>query len=218
MHDADPEHRAVVPEAAEVEVRMLVLPGGVLVRMIVEQADAVEDPELPQQVDCPDADEHEPDEDLELVEERAQQDLAEHEEDHRDPGGREHVARGPAHAHQGRSTEVSAADEEVRDRDEMVRVVAVLEPQDEGEPQEEEEVHPETERPTGSGDKKVSRAGSAPPAHTRRPRAHPFLSITSNTFPSGSASVTKSDPSMAGLLRVAPRRRSRSTSRSGSEE
>ena len=89
------------------------------------------------------------------VEEGAQESLPEHEENHGDPGGGEHVTEGPAHAHQRGAAEVVAPDEQVRDRDEVVRVVAVLEPQGEGEPQEEEDVHRDG-RPTVARGKKVS--------------------------------------------------------------
>ncbi len=131
MDDADAEHRAVLGVLVEMHVHMDVLFRFVAVRV------AMEEPEFDEQPEDPDDHEHDRNGELEIREDTLQDCGPEFVQEDRDDRRGDHVPRGPAHAHQRRLAKALAARQQVGDGDEVVRVVAVLEPQRKGEDDEE---------------------------------------------------------------------------------
>ena len=125
VDDPDREHRLVFP----VRRQMAVEPG-VEVPMLHQAVPMfvdMEHVEFPQESNHPDHEKHDCDEKIEMGRDAREERRPQCVEDDRDDRRGQHVTGRPAHAHQTRLPDAPAPSDQVRHRDEVVRVIAVLE-------------------------------------------------------------------------------------------
>ena len=148
VDDPDREHRLVFSVGREmaVEPRVKVPVLHHAVPMFVH----MENVELPQKSDHTDHQEHDRDEKIEMGRDAGEDRRSQRVEEERDDRRRQHVAGRPAHAHQTRPADAPAPGDQVRHRDEVIRVIAMLEPEREGQDDERGEFDGQILPPSGS--------------------------------------------------------------------